>query len=268
MKNNHISIWRQGRRLSIDILHIMVLVLSLFLVITISIDTFKNIAFYKQPEFMRAQFWICILFLADFFFELLLSRKKLHFFWTHLLFLLVSIPYLSIIDYFGWHFSGMTQYLIRFIPLVRGGYALAIVVGWFSYNKAASLFMTYLVTLLATIYFGSLVFFVFEHNVNPLVLNYYDALWWAFMDATTVGSNITAVTTVGRVLSVLLAALGMMMFPVFTVYVTTLIKNSNVKRYLQPLTGGQDEDSEEKSKSATQLSPTSENEATTNTTAN
>ncbi len=47
------------------------------------------------------------------------------------------------------------------------------------------------------------------------------------MDVTTVGSNIEAVTGVGRVLSVLLAALGMMMFPIFTVYVTNLITQRN-----------------------------------------
>lgn len=41
------------------------------------------------------------------------------------------------------------------------------------------------------------------------------------------GSNIEAVTGVGRVLSVLLAALGMMMFPIFTVYVTNLITTRN-----------------------------------------
>ena len=44
------------------------------------------------------------------------------------------------------------------------------------------------------------------------------------MDVTTVGSNIIAVTPTGRVLSVLLAALGMMMFPIFTVYVTSLVE--------------------------------------------
>ena len=49
-------------------------------------------------------------------------------------------------------------------------------------------------------------------------------LWWAYMDVTTVGSNIIAVTPTGRVLSVLLAALGMMMFPIFTVYVTSLVE--------------------------------------------
>ena len=47
-----------------------------------------------------------------------------------------------------------------------------------------------------------------EHRVNPLVNDYGDALWWAFMDVTTVGSNIIAQTVTGRVLSVLLAALG------------------------------------------------------------
>ena len=74
--------------------------------------------------------------------------------------------------------------------------------------------------LLATVYFSSLLFFVIEHDVNPLVVHYTDALWWAFMDVTTVGSNIYAVTATGKILSVVLAALGMMMFPIFTVYVT------------------------------------------------
>ena len=35
---------------------------------------------------------------------------------------------------------------------------------------------------------------------------------------------------VGRVLSVVLAALGMMMFPIFTVYVTSLVQKSNEEK--------------------------------------
>ena len=84
--------------------------------------------------------------------------------------------------------------------------------------------------LLATVYFSSLAFFVVEHKVNPFVTEYGDALWWAFMDVTTVGSNIVAMTVTGRVLSVLLAALGMMMFPIFTVYITNLIQRSNERK--------------------------------------
>lgn len=205
------------------ILHILILLLSIFLVVCISIDSFHNEAFYNEPQFMKVQFWICVIFLADFFIEFFLSERKGNYLATHFLFFLVSIPYNSIISHYGWTFDPQLTYCLRYIPLIRGGYAMSIVVSWFTYNKATGLFISYLATLLFTIYFASLAFFLFEHGVNPLVVNYDDALWWAFMDATTVGCNITAVTTVGRILSVLLAALGMMMFPIFTVYVTNIL---------------------------------------------
>ena len=50
------------------------------------------------------------------------------------------------------------------------------------------------------------------------------------MNMTTVGSNIYAITPTGRVLSVLLSALGMMMFPIFTVYVTNLVQTANQEK--------------------------------------
>lgn len=208
-------------------LHILILILSIFLVVCISIDTFHNEAFYKMPKFMKFQFWICVIFLADFFIEFYLAPNKWHYLKTHFFFFLVSIPYNSIITYYGWSFDSQITYCLRYIPLIRGGYAMSIVVSWFTYNKATGLFISYLATLIFTVYFASLAFFLFEHNVNPGVKDYDDALWWAFMDATTVGSNIVAVTTVGRVLSVLLAALGMMMFPIFTVYVTNILTRHN-----------------------------------------
>ena len=210
-----------------SLMHVIVLLLSIFLVITISIDTFHNVKFWKQPEFMRVQFWICIIFLVDFFVEFFLAEKKWRYLATHVFFFIVSIPYLAIFHYFGWKFSPQITYLVQYIPLVRGGYAMAIVIGWFTYNRATGLFFTYIFTLLATVFFASLVFFLFERNINSLVVDYYSALWWAFMDVTTVGSNIVAVTPVGRVLSVVLAALGMMMFPIFTVYITNIIQRHN-----------------------------------------
>lgn len=211
-------------------MHVLILLLSLFLVISISIDTFKNIQFYTQTSYLKIQLWICLFFLFDFFLEFFLSKDKMRYVRTHFIFFLVAIPYQNIISYFHIQFSGEVMYFIRFIPLVRGGYALAIVVGWLSYNKASGLFISYITMLFATVYFSSLIFYVLEHKVNTGVVNYWDALWWAFMDVTTVGSNIIAVTATGRVLSVLLAALGMMMFPIFTVYVTSLVQDANKRK--------------------------------------
>lgn len=212
------------------ILHVLILLLSLFLILSISIDTFHNISFLSQRSFLRIQFWICMFFLFDFVLEFFLSKRKLHYLATHWLFFIVSIPYLSIIDFYHLTFSTELSYFIRFIPLVRGGYALAIVVGWLSSNRVSGLFTSYITMLMATVYFSSLIFFVLERGINPMVKDYGSALWWAFMDVTTVGSNIYAVTVTGKVLSVVLAALGMMMFPIFTVYVTSLVEKANKKK--------------------------------------
>jgi hypothetical protein len=45
------------------------------------------------------------------------------------------------------------------------------------------------------------------------------------MNVTTVGSNIFGVTKLGQSLAVTLAAAGMIFFPIFTAYVTTLFQN-------------------------------------------
>lgn len=214
-----------------EILHLIVLVLSLFLVISISLDTFKGTAFYTQSSYLKVQFWICLWFLIDFFIEFFMSKEKLRYLKTHFVFFLVAIPYQSIIAYYGWTFSPEVTYFIRFIPLVRGGYVLSLVVGWFTDNRASSLFISYLTMLLATVYFSSLAFFVLEHPVNPGVKVYGDALWWAFMNVTTVGSDIVPVTVTGRILCVVLAALGMMMFPIFTVYITSIVTKKTKEKH-------------------------------------
>lgn len=48
------------------ILHVLILCLSLFLIISISMDTFHNIPFINQGSYLRIQFWICMFFLLIF----------------------------------------------------------------------------------------------------------------------------------------------------------------------------------------------------------
>ena len=59
--------------------------------------------------------------------------------------------------------------------------------------------------------------------------DFWDSLWYSCMTATTAGCNITAMTNVGRIISVLLALAGMMLLPVFTVYLTDLIRTGKVR---------------------------------------
>jgi hypothetical protein len=207
-----------------DALDVTVLIMSLYLITTISIDTFKGVEFFAQPTFRHAQLVVCLWFLIVFFVEMLMADSKWRYLRTHFIFFFIAIPYQYLIDWFGVALSDEAVYMIRFIPLIRGGYALALLVNWITSSRMSGIFFSYLMILFSAIYFSSLVFYVLEHKVNSLVTAYHDAIWWACMDATTVGSNIVAVTPVGRLLSVILAALGMMMFPIFTAYITSKVK--------------------------------------------
>lgn len=232
---------RFTRRMVYDVLHVVVLLLSILLVVGISVDTFKDIAFYNQPRFLKLQLMVCLFFLIDFFVEFFMSDRKRHYLWTHAVFFFVSIPYQFIISYFNIELPPELNYILRFAPLTRGGYALAIVIGWFTSNRVTGMFITYLLILVSTLYFVSMSFYVVEHNINPGVENYLDALWWACMEMTTAGSSINAITPAGRFLGFFMACFGLMIMPMMTVYISSLIKrhgsildNDNQKPSVSP----------------------------------
>ncbi len=210
-------------RIIVKILHSLVLIAAVGLIVLISWDSFNNISFLASKQYMNIQFWICMFFIFDIIVEFFFAPRKWRYIATHLFFLLVSIPYLNIIAYYGIDLNPEMQYIIRFIPMIRAGYVLALVMGVLFSNKISGLFATYLGLLIATVYFASLMFYIEEHYVNPGVTTYWSALWWAFMDVTTVGCNINCITPTGKVLGVILSAEGLILFPVFTVYITNAL---------------------------------------------
>lgn len=208
------------RRRLLLLLHLLVLAASVLLVLVISWDTFRNLSFAADPFYRKVQYWICLFFLFDIAAEWLISPHKGRYLLKNLMFIVVSIPYASIIHHYGLDVPGQLAYLLRFMPMLRAAYVLWLVGKTFTANRVASMFTAYLTLLVMTLYFGSIMFFIEERVVNPGVHSYWDALWWAVMDMTTCGSSIDELTPTGQVLGVVLAAEGLILFPVFTVYVT------------------------------------------------
>ncbi len=213
--------------------HSIVLLLSMALIGWISYDTFENIPFLQNHAYMRFQLFVCIVFIADFFIEMSMSRFKWSYVRYHWFYLLISIPYLNIINIFNIDFTQDTLYFLRFIPLIRGAYSLAMVVGYFSSNRAMSLLASYAAILLSIIYFASLIFYQQEKSINSDVTDYWLALWWACMNVTTIGCYISPMSIAGKICAVVLAGMGMLMLPLFTVFITTKVKDYNERRRLQ-----------------------------------
>jgi len=210
-------------------INIVVLVLSLLLIVWISIDTFHRVDLLENHSYMQFQFWVCMVFILDFFVGLVFANDKWGYFKRRIVFLLLSIPYLNIVSILDIHLSADAVYFARFIPLARGALALTIVIGYISSNAITSLFISYLTILLFVVYFCSLIFYQREAGVNPQVNTYWNALWWSAMNMSTVGCNISPVTAAGQIVAVILPVTGMIIFPLFTVYLTDFVARSRKK---------------------------------------
>lgn len=211
------------RRYMLKAVNLVVLLLAVLLIVYISIDTFLGIPYLTNHAYMTFQFWVCAVFMASFFLEMHYARDRWRY-WRHRwLFFLLSIPYLNIISMAHVQPDPEALYFLRFIPLARGGLAVAIIVGYFTRNRVTGVFVTYTAILVLVVYFCSLIIFEREQPVNPQIPDFSSALWFACMVVTTIGCDIAPMTLSGKILQIVLASMGMIMFPLFTVYITSTV---------------------------------------------
>lgn len=220
----------QQRKYLFRTTHTAILVLSVALIVFISYEIFNDIAFLNDRVYMTFQLCVCIFFILDYCLSIWLAENPRRYALRNVGFLLISIPYLNIIDMIGWNPGAEVLYYIRFIPLIRGAWAMAIVVSYVSTNKIVGIFASYLSIMMLVLYFASILFYAREQPINPGVPTYWSSLWWCSLEMTTIGAPVSPFTPTGKVLAALLAGMGMIMFPLFTVYLTQMIRKHLVRK--------------------------------------
>lgn len=205
-------------------LHTAILVLSVALIVFISYEIFNDIAFLDDRTYMTFQLCVCVFFMLEYCANVALADNPRSYALHNIGFFLISIPYLNIIDMLGIYPNAEVLYYLRFIPLIRGAWAMAIVVSYVSTNRLVGIFASYLSIMVLVLYFSSILFFAREQPVNPGVPTYWSSLWWCSLEMTTIGAPVSPFTPTGKVLAALLAGMGMIMFPLFTVYLTQMIR--------------------------------------------
>ena len=174
-------------------LSILKVIAGVVLLAAISWEIIAGDHMHFSRNYLIIQLVVCILFLCDFFVRWAASERKGRFFARNFLVLLISIPYLNIIDWSGAELPRYWAMLIGIMPLMRAFLAFYVVVQWLVDD--------------------------YEILVNSRLHGFGNALWWAWMNVTTVGAEIFPVTAIGKIFCVLLPSLGMMFFPIFTTYV-------------------------------------------------
>lgn len=203
-----------------DVLSVLRVIAGVVLLVALSWEIIGGDHIHLSQTYLTIQFVVCVVFLCDFFIRWGAATRKSRFFWRNLLFLVISIPWLNILDWSGARMTHDWGLLVGLMPLLRAFLAMIIVVQWLvDDNKMRRLFVAYIFTVVVFTYISALVFYDYEVTVNPRLHGFGNALWWAWMNVTTVGAAIFPVTAVGKVVCVLLPSLGMMFFPIFTTYV-------------------------------------------------
>lgn len=206
------------------IFNILVLIGSLVITAIISLEILYPDASHYIRYFNTLQLLICLIFIADFFVRLGEANNKWKYVGRNIFFLIISIPFLNICEYYGIWLNSGVHHLLRIVLLLRGGYGLMIVVRYLTHNAISNLMYSYLITMLAITYFSSLFFYDVEKNINSGLHTFWDALYWGIMQVTAQGSSITPVSDPGRILNVLLSILGICLIPIGAAYITDIYK--------------------------------------------
>ena len=122
---------------------ILVVLASALLVAAISVDAFATDGDILLRGFYRSvQLPVCVVFLIGFFVDMYVSPRRARYFFSHLIILVLSIPYTAIVGAAGVKFGATASYVIHFVPTVRAVMALVVLVVFISKNRLVGFFLS------------------------------------------------------------------------------------------------------------------------------
>ncbi len=208
------------------ILDPVVVIASVTLLVALSVEIIGGERAPFSRWYVNLQLIICLLFIADYIVMTLIDKRPIHYFFSHVIILIISLPYLSILPNNGGDMHREWAMVVSVMPQLRAFVALYIVIRWITREQTfARLFYAYILSMLSLTYLSALLFYDCEINLNPNLAGFGDALWWAGMGLTTVGTSILPTTATGKILSVIMPLLGMMMLPIATSYLVSRYKH-------------------------------------------
>lgn len=210
-----------------DAMNSATLVASIVLLGAMSIEVTQGDRSHFSDWYRTLHFGVCSIFFAAAIVRLSIAEYRRQHWFRDLVFALVCIPYINIMEWVGWTPPREVVRMVAFAPILISLLATTIIIEWLIEGRTKRLMAAYVLTVLLFTYISALIFYDYEIGVNSSLHSFGDALWWAWLNVTTVGAPIVATTTIGKIVGVVLPVVGMMFFPIFTVYVSDYYNRSN-----------------------------------------
>lgn len=206
----------EGEQKKLGALDILVLVLSVYVLGTLVVDTF-----FRLPEEISRVLGfldnlICVFFIIEFFIRFFKAENKLQFMKWGWIDLLSSIPNIDILR------AGRALRLIRILRILRAFRSTKNIANHIFKSKAQGAFTTVVMLAFLLVIFASISILQFETAPNSNIKTAEDAIWWSYVTITTVGyGDKFPVTTEGRIVGVVLMTAGVGLFGTFTGFVSS-----------------------------------------------
>ncbi len=201
---------------SLNYLNILVLVLSVYVLLSLFVDTFFKLPEETSRLLELIDNIICVFFLFEFcvrFYHAKSKLKFMHWGWIDLISSIPAFPFLRV---------GRTFRMVRLFRILRAFRSVRHFFNHLFHNKAYGAFTTVSVIAIIMVIFSAIAILQVEHAPNSNIKTAEDAIWWAWSTVTSVSyGDVYPVTTEGRIIGSFLMIAGVALIGVFTGFVAS-----------------------------------------------
>jgi voltage-gated potassium channel len=199
-------------------LSLIILILSLYVLISLVTTTFFNVSPEVQKILMQIDNFICIIFLIDFFYRFYKAPNKLKFLKWGWIDFISSIPFIDFLR------VGRLLRLLRLLRILRAFKSVKHIAEHVYKDKSKGLLSTVAVIAFLMVLFSSVTILQVETAPNSNIKTAEDALWWSYTTLTTVGyGDRYPVTTEGRLIATVLMTTGVGLCGTFAGYIASIL---------------------------------------------
>lgn len=204
--------------------------LCVYVLLALAAETFFPLDEDSKTVLNYVDTGICIIFLVDFFVQLIRAEKKLAYLKWGWIDLVSSIPMIGPLR------LGRAARIFRILRLLRGVRSSKRLVSYILQKRAQSAFLAAALVTIIFIAFSSIFILQFESSEGSNISTPEDALWWSFVTVTTVGyGDKFPISTGGRIIAVILMTAGVGLFGTFTGFIATWFLGSKDKEQEQEI---------------------------------
>jgi len=199
-------------------LQVATLILSIYVLIALLVQSVFQLPAAADALLDRIDFFVCLVFLADFFARFARAPSKLAFLKWGWIDFVSSIPMLDIFR------IGRVVRIVRIFRVLRAFRSTKNLVSYLLRERKTTSLAAVAATSFVLMVFAAIAMLQFETSPDSNIKTPIDAFWWAFVTVTTVGyGDRFPITAEGRIVACVLLTVGVAVFATFTGFVASLL---------------------------------------------